>query len=85
MPQTRKTFFVTEFEVYKAIVVFLNGSGAAAEKIVPQIFKDLDGKSNGNAGLNFLKSHTKLLIPISEGTVPKQLRPFFLERYLSPS
>ena len=36
---------------------FPNGSAAGSDKIVPQIFRDLNSKSNGSAGLNFLKSH----------------------------
>ena len=63
--------------MYKAIMSFPNGSGAGPDKLVPQIFKDLNSKSNGNASLNFLKSLTKLLNLIGEGEVPEQLRPFF--------
>ena len=32
-------FFVTEFEVYKAIMFFPNGSGSGSDKIVLQILK----------------------------------------------
>ena len=60
-PENVNSFFVTEFEVYKAIMSFPNGSGAGPNNFVPQIFKGLLIKSNGNAGLMFLKSLTKLL------------------------
>ena len=70
------SFFVSEFEVYKAIMSLPNGSGAGQEKIVPLVFKDLISKSNGNAGLNFLKSLTKLLNPIGDGKIPEELRLF---------
>ena len=56
---------------------FPNGSAAAPDKIVPQIFKDLVSKSNGSAGLNFLKSLTKLINLIGDGKIPEPLRPFF--------
>ena len=51
---------------------FLNVSGADADKIVPQVFKDLISKSNGKAGLNILKSSTKLLSLIGENKYPKK-------------
>ena len=56
---------------------FPNGSAAGPDKIVPQIFKDLVSKSNGSAGLNFLKSLTKLINLIGDGKIPEPLRPFF--------
>ena len=56
---------------------FPNGSAAGPEKIVPQIFKDLVSKSNGSAGLNFLKSLTKLINIIGDRKLPEPLRPFF--------
>ena len=48
-------------DLYKAIMSFPNGSAAGPDKLVPQIFKDLVSNSNGSAGLNFLKSLTKLI------------------------
>ena len=70
-------FFVTEFDLYKAIMSFPNGSAAGPDKIVPQFFKDLVSKSNDSAGLNFLKSLTKLINLIGDGEIPEPLRPFF--------
>ena len=67
-----KSFFVTEFEVYKAIMSFPNGSEAGLDKIVRKFFEDLDSNSNGNARFNFLKSLSKLLNLISEDKVPEQ-------------
>ena len=58
---------------------------AGPDKIIPQIFKDLVSRSNGSAGLIFLKSPTKLINLIGEGKIPKPPRPFFLARSLSPS
>ena len=84
-PENVEIFFVTEFELYKALMSLPNGSGAGPDKTVPQIFKDLITKSNGNAGLIFLKSLTKLLNLIYEGKVPEQQRAFFLEQSLSRS
>ena len=46
---------------------FPNGSAAGPDKIVPQIFNDLVSKLNGSAGLNFLKSLTKLINLIGDG------------------
>ena len=56
---------------------FPNGSALSADKNVPQIFKDLVSKSNGSAGLNFLKLLTKLINLIEDGKLPEPLRPFF--------
>ena len=56
---------------------FPNGSAAGPDKIVPQIFKDLVSESNGSAGLNFLKSLTKLINLIGDGKIPEHLRSFF--------
>ena len=56
---------------------FLNRSAASPGKIFPQIFKDLVSKSNGSAGLNFLKSLTKLINLIGDGKILDPLRPFF--------
>ena len=77
--------FVTDFDLYKAIMSFPNGSAAGPDKIVPQIFKNLVGKSKGSAGLNFLKSLTKLINLIGDGKKPEPLRLFFLAQSLSPS
>ena len=55
---------------------FPNGSAAGPDKIVPQIFKDLVSKSNGSAGLIFLKLLTKLVNLIGDGNLPEPLRPF---------
>ena len=64
-------FFVTDFNLYKVIMSFPNGSAAGPDKIVPQNFKDLVSKSNGSAGLNFLKSLTKLVNLIGDGKIPE--------------
>ena len=53
------------------------GSAAGPDKIVPQIIKELVSKSNGSAGLNFLKSLFKLINLIGDGKMPEPLRPFF--------
>ena len=76
-PENVDSFFVTDFDLYKAIMSFPNGSAAGHDKIVPQIFKDLVSKSNNNAGLNFLKSLTKLINLIGDDKIPETLRPFF--------
>ena len=76
-PEKLDSFFVTDFDLYNAIMSFPNGSAAGPDKIVPQIFKDLVSKSNGSAGLNFLKSLTKLINLIGDGKIPEPLRPFF--------
>ena len=57
-PEILDSFFVSNFDLYKAILSFPNGSAAGPDKIIPQNFKDLASKSNGSAGPNFLKSHT---------------------------
>ena len=36
-------------------MIFPNGSGAAQDNIIPQVFKYLIGNSFDNEGLNFLK------------------------------
>ena len=79
-PQNLDSFFVTDFELYKAIMSIPNGSVAGPDKIVPQIFKDPNSKSNGSAGLNFLKSLTKLINLNGDDTIPEPLRPFFFWR-----
>ena len=75
-PEKLNSFFVTDFILYKAIMSFPNGSAAGPDKIVPQTFKDLVSKSNGSAGLNFLKSLTRLVNLIGDGKIPEPLRPF---------
>ena len=76
-PEELDGFFVTDFDLHKAIMSFPNGSAAGPDKIVPQVIKDLVCKSNGSAGLNFLKSLTKLINLIGDGKIPEPLRPFF--------
>ena len=56
---------------------FPNGSAADPDNTVPQVFEDLVSKSNGSAGLNFLKSLSKLTNLIGDGKIPEPLRPFF--------
>ena len=56
---------------------FPNESAASPDKIVPQTFKNFVIKLNGSAGLNFLKSLTKLINLIGDGQLPEPLRPFF--------
>ena len=72
-PENLDSFFVTDFDLYKAIMSFPNGSAAGPDKTVPQFLKDLVSKSNGSAGLNFLKSLTKLINLIGDGKIPKPL------------
>ena len=86
-PQREKldSFFISDFDLYKAIMSFPNGSAAGPVKIVPHMFKDLVSKSNGSAVLNFLKSLTKLINLIGDGKIPEPLRTFFLAQSLSPS
>ena len=55
---------------------FPNSSGSDLDKIFPQVFEDLISESNGNAGLNFLKTFTKPLNHIGEGKVSNQIVPF---------
>ena len=66
-------------------MAFPNGSAAGPDKIVPQKFKDLVSKSNGSAGLNFLKSLTKLIKLIGDGKTPEPLDLSFLAQSLSHS
>ena len=63
-------FFVSDFDLYKAIMSFSNGSAAGSDKIIPQNFKDPVSKSNGSAGFNFLKSLTKLINLIEMAKYP---------------
>ena len=76
-PQNLNSFFVTGLDLYKAIMSIPNGSAAGPDKIVPEIFQDLVSRSNCSAGLNFLKSLTKLINLIGDGKIPEPLRPFF--------
>ena len=76
-PEKLNNFFITNFDLYKAIMFFRNGSAAGPDKTVPQVFKDLVSKSNGSAGLNFLISLTKLINLIGDGNIPEPLRTFF--------
>ena len=57
---------------------FPKGSEAGPDKIVPHIFKDLVSKSNGSAGLNFMKSLTERMNLIGDGKIREPLIPFFL-------
>ena len=54
-PENLESFFVTEFDLYKAIMSLPNGSAAGPDKNVPQTYEDLVCNLNGSAGLNFLK------------------------------
>ena len=54
-----------------------NGSSVGLDGISPQILKDLNAKSNGQTGFNFLRALTKLVNVILEGKVPFQLRSYF--------
>ena len=40
-PENLDSFFVTDFDLYKAIMSFPNGSAAGPDTKFPQIFKDL--------------------------------------------
>ena len=84
-PQKLDSFFVTDFDLYKAIMSFPNGSAAGPDKLVPQISKDLVSKANGSAGLNFLKLLTKLINLNGDGKMPEPLTSFFFAQSLSPS
>ena len=84
-PENVDSFFVTERDLYKAILSFPNRSAAGPDKTVPQIFKYLGSKSNGSAGLNFLNSLTKLINLIGDGKIPEPVRPFFLAQNLCSS
>ena len=44
---------------------------------MPQVFKDLSAKSNGQTGLNFLRALTNLVNVILQGTVPFKIRRYF--------
>ena len=76
-PENLKSVFVIDFDLHKAIRSFPNGSAASPDKIVPQNFKELFSKSNGSAGLDFLKSLMKLINLIGDGKIPDTLKSFF--------
>ena len=76
-PEQLDSFFVTDFDLYKAIMSFPNGSAAGPDKIILQIFKDIVSKSIDSAGLNFLKSLTKLMNLIGDDKIPETITPFF--------
>ena len=76
-PENFESFFVTERDLYKAILSFPNRSAADPDKSVPQVFIYRGSKSNGTAGLNFLNSFTKLINLIGDGKIPEPLRLFF--------
>ena len=67
------SFFVTDFDLYKAIMSFPNGSAAGPDKKIPQIVS----KSNGSAEINFLKSLVKLINLSEDRKKPEPLRPLF--------
>ena len=50
-PENSDSFFVTDFDLFEAIMSVPNGSAAGPDEIVPQIFEDLVSKSNVSAGL----------------------------------
>ena len=56
---------------------FPNGSSARLDGISHQTLNELTAKSNGQTGLNFLRSLTNLVIVIQEGNLPSKLRPYF--------
>ena len=70
-PENSGSFFVTKLILYKSIMSFPNGSAADPDKVIPQIFKDFVSKPNGSAGLNFLKSLTKLITSLEIAKYPK--------------
>ena len=55
----------------------MNGSGKGPDQMASQKFKDLVSRSNGTAGLSFLRSLTKLLKLVGGGKLPEPLRTFF--------
>ena len=76
-PEKLDSFFVTDIDLYKAIMSFPNESATDPDKIVPQIFKVSVSKPNGSAGLNFLRLLTKLINLIADGKIPEPLGVFF--------
>ena len=63
--------------VSKAINSFPSGSSGGPSLLVPQLYKDLIGKSNGSVGNEFVQKLTSVLNIVLEGKVPVGLRPFF--------
>ena len=61
-PEKLDSFFVTNFDLYKAIMSFPNGSAAGPDKIVPQIFKDLAHFPKKTQKFCCLKIHRLLLL-----------------------
>ena len=60
-PKKLDSYFVTVFDLYKAICHFPTDQQQVLIKEFLKFFKDLVSKSNGSAGLNFLKALTKLI------------------------
>ena len=73
-PDSTESILVSDYDVYKAIQSFPNGSGAGPNCVAPQVFKDLTNKSNGDTGLDLLKSLTKLINTIIDGKEKSQMR-----------
>ena len=71
------SFIVSEYDFYKRITSFPNGSGAGPDWLAPQVLKNNVCKSIGSAGLEFLKSLRKLVIVTANNTVAENMRPFF--------
>ena len=69
-PRDIDCFSTPKLFVHKVLMSFPNGSGAGLDCISPQIWKDLILKSNGQAGLNFLRILTNLVNVILDGKVP---------------
>ena len=72
------SFIASEYHVYKCITSFPKGSGAGPDDLAPHVLKDLVCKSNGSAGLEFLKSLTKLVNLIASYKASENIRTFFL-------
>ena len=80
-PEILDSFFVTKFDLYKAIIFFRKDQQQVYKKF-PQIFNDLASKLNGSAGLDFLKSLTKLINLIEDGKIPEPLKPLIFDAKL---
>jgi hypothetical protein len=65
----------TEEDVKLAIFSFPNGSAGGLDSLRPQIFKDLLGKSCGQAGHNLLSAITSLCNMMLSGDVPEPICP----------
>ena len=79
-PKKLYIYFVTDLDLYNAITSFSNEPESGSDKIVLQNFKELVSKSNGSAGLKFLRSLTKLMNLIGVGKTPNTLQTFFFWR-----